>query len=227
MYYDEEDCLPLSGIQHFAFCKRQFALIHIERLWAENTLTFDGRAMHDRADDPFYFESRGTVLITRSVPLLSRSLGLYGVADVVEFHLCLDGGVALEGRDGRWQPFPVEYKRGQVKPDDRDIVQLCAQALCLEEMLHVEVRKGALFYGRTRRRQAIHIEDSLRARVADLAQQMHEMHAAGLTPPPIRTKACKRCSLEDLCLPKVASRKDVRKYIRAMSAVMGRGDKTM
>lgn len=220
--YDEEDCLPLSGIQHFAFCQRQFALIHIERLWSENTLTFEGRAMHDRVDDPFYSESRGTLLITRSVPLLSRRLGLYGVADVVEFHLCEEeGGVVLEGRDGRWQPFPVEYKRGQAKPDDRDMVQLAAQAMCLEEMLHVTVPEGALFYGRTRRRQTVHVDDPLRYRVVGLAQQMHQMYDAGQTPLPVRTKACEHCSLKDLCLPKIAARQDVRAYIRAMSKSEG------
>lgn len=216
--YDEEDCLPLSGIQHFAFCKRQFALIHIERLWLENTLTFEGRTMHDRVDDPFYFESRGTLLITRSVPLLSRKLGLYGVADVVEFHLCQDpGAVILDGREGQWQPFPVEYKRGQPKPDDRDVVQLVAQAICLEEMLQVTVHQGALFYGRTRRRQVVHVGDVLRSRVRDLAHQMHGMYDAGQTPPPPdNTKQCQRCSLKGLCLPKIASRRDVRTYIRAM-----------
>lgn len=121
--YHEEDYLPLSGIQHFAFCKRQFALIHVERMWTENVLTFEGRAMHDRADDPFYFESRGTLLITRSAPLSSARLGLYGVADVVEFRLCSDGGIMLDGREGLWRPFPVEYKRGQPKSNDCDVVQ--------------------------------------------------------------------------------------------------------
>jgi len=212
--WDGEDCLPLSGIQHFAFCKRQFALIHVERLWLENTLTFEGRAMHDRADDPFFSESRGTVLITRSVPLLSRVLGLYGVADVVEFRMCAAGGVALEGREGLWQPFPVEYKRGQVKSDDRDAVQLCAQAMCLEEMLHVAVSEGALFYGRTRRRQVVPVDQTLRDRVTRLAQEMHQTYDAGWTPPPVKTRACERCSLREVCLPKVACRKDVRKYVR-------------
>ncbi|MEX0975014.1 MAG: CRISPR-associated protein Cas4 [Bacillota bacterium] len=219
MAYDEEDCLPLSGIQHLAFCRRQFALIHIERLWAENTLTFDGREMHDRADDPFFFESRGTTLVTRSVPLLSRELGLYGVADVVEFHKCVGDseGTIVEGRDGRWQPYPIEYKRGQPKPDDRDLVQVCAQAMCLEEMLGVDVREGALYYGRTRRRQAVMIDDVLRKRVVGLACEMHRLYDDGHTPLPIRTKACDNCSLANLCLPKLATRRDVRRYVQLMS----------
>jgi len=212
--WDEEDCLPLSGIQHCAFCKRQFALIHVERLWSENVLTFEGRALHDRADDPFSSESRGTVLITRSVPLLSGQLGLYGVADVVEFRLTASGGVALLGREGLWQPFPVEYKRGKVKSDDRDMVQVGAQAMCLEEMLHTVVPEGALYYGRTRRRQPVQIDQTLRDRVYRLSEEMHQLYDAGQTPPPLRQKACERCSLRELCLPKVACRKDVRKYVQ-------------
>lgn len=222
MPYDEDDCLPLSGIQHFAFCPRQYALIHIERLWAENVLTFEGRAMHDRADNPFLFESRGTVLISRSVPLLSRTLGLFGVADVVEFHLCADRGAVLDGREGMWMPFPVEYKRGVAKPDDRDMVQLCSQAMCLEEMLGIEVREGALFYGKTRRRQIVAFDDLLRHRVIDLARRMHELYDMGVTPPPKRTTACKRCSLEGYCLPKVAATKSARRYLRSASKRMGR-----
>lgn len=226
MLYDEDDCLPLSGIQHFAFCPRQFALIHIERAWSENLLTFEGRAMHDRADDPFFFESRGAVLITRSVPLLSRTLGLAGVADVVEFHLWEGvSGVTLEGRDGRWRPFPVEYKHGQVKPDDRDMVQLCAQAICLEEMLCTVVPEGSLFYGKTRRRQVVDIDQALRDRVSDLALQMHSLYDSGHTPPPIRTKACDRCSLESLCLPRVSAVKNVQRYVRAMIGTVNRGVK--
>lgn len=222
MLYDEDDCLPLSGIQHFAFCPRQFALIHIERVWVENVLTFEGRTMHDRANDPFFAESRGTVLISRAVPLLSRRLGLYGVADVVEFHLVDRGGVALEGREGYWRPYPVEYKRGHPKPDDCDVVQLCAQAMCLEEMLCTRVSEGALFYGRTRRRQLVQIDETLRKRVKELAQGMHSQYALGETPPPRRTKGCAKCSLRDLCLPKVCAKKSVRRYVGAMKAQMDR-----
>lgn len=217
MAYDDEDCLPLSGIQHLAFCARQFALIHIERLWEENILTFDGRAMHDRADDPFFLESRGTVLITRSVPLISRSLGLCGVADVVEFRKCAEAGVTLNGREGRWQPYPVEYKRGRVKVDDRDMVQVCAQAMCLEEMIGATITEGALFYGRTRRRQVVSLDSILRSRVTDLAREMHQAYENGLTPPPTKTKACKSCSLKDLCLPELSSRRSTRTYIKVIS----------
>ncbi len=215
--YDEQDCLPLSGIQHFAFCQRQFALIHVEQSWSENALTFEGRLMHDRADDPFYFESRGTLLITRAVPLISQHLGLYGVADVVEFHLVENHGIALEGQGGMWRPYPVEYKRGQQKPDDRDIVQLAAQALCLEEMMKVQVPRGALFYGKTRRRQIVNVDTDIRVRVRDLADQMHRVYEGGITPPPPKDQSrCRNCSLKDLCLPKLASKQNVRSYIRTM-----------
>lgn len=227
MSYEEEDCLPLSGIQHCAFCPRQFALIHIERAWAENVLTFEGRVMHDRADDPFFVESRGTVLITRSVPLLSRTLGLYGVADVVEFHLCPDNGVTLAGRDGKWQPYPVEYKRGQPKADDRDTVQLCAQALCLEEMLQVPVAEGALFYGKTRRRQTVQFDLTLRNRVSQLAELMHRLYESGQTPAPARTKACKRCSLEGICLPRLSEAKGVRRYVKTVALSLYKGDESV
>jgi len=222
MLYDEDDCLPLSGIQHFAFCPRQFALIHIEQVWVENILTFEGRAMHDRVDDPFFAESRGTVLVSRSVPLISRALGLYGVADVVEFYLVESGGIALEGREGSWQPYPVEYKRGYTKPDDRDMVQLCAQAMCLEEMLCTRVPEGSLFYGKTRRRQKVYFDQALRQRVKELAESMHAQYSLGETPPPRRTKGCDKCSLMDLCLPKVCAKKSVRRYVGAMKAQMDR-----
>lgn len=222
MWYDEDDCLPLSAIQHFAFCPRQFALIHIERVWAENILTFEGRAMHERADDPFFVESRGTVLISRAVPLLSRKLGLYGVADVVEFHLVETGGVTLQGREGCWQPYPVEYKRGYAKPDDCDMVHLCAQAVCLEEMLCTRVPEGALFYGKTRRRQIVHFDERQRQRVSDLSASMHAQYASGETPPPRRTKGCDKCSLKDLCLPRICTKKNVRRYVSAIKAQTNR-----
>ena len=216
----EEDYLFLSGIQHIAFCPRQFALIHIEQQWQENILTFDGRAMHERADDPFFVESRGAVLISRSVPLVSHKLGLYGIADVVEFHKSKEG-IPIEGQDGFWHPYPVEYKRGKPKKDDRDQVQLCAQAMCLEEMLGVEIPTGALFYGKTRRRQVVKLDVSLRERVSELSLQMHRLFEQGITPKPIKTKACESCSLVDLCLPKSAARKNVKAYLDSAAAHMG------
>lgn len=210
--YTDDDLLLLSGIQHFAFCRRQWALIHVEQQWQENISTYQGREMHERADDPFYTEARGTVLGTRSLPLVSRKLGLYGIADVVEFYRD-ETGIAIPGRPGRWRPHPVEYKLGQPKPDDRDQVQLCAQGLCLEEMFGAPVAKGELFYGRTRRRQPVEFDETLRARVKELAEGMHENFEKGITPLAEETPACKKCSLLEICLPKLNSRRSVRSYL--------------
>ncbi len=210
--YPDSDLLLLSGIQHFAFCRRQWALIHIEQQWQENVLTFNGREMHQRVDDPFFTETRQTVVVTRSLPLVSRVLGLYGVADVVEFHRD-DNGISLAQRSGRWLPYPVEYKYGQTKSDDRDLVQLCAQGLCLEEMFGVTVAAGALFYGRTRRRQTVEFDAALRERVRELAAAMHELLERGVTPAPEYTTACKNCSLVEICLPQANARRSVRRYL--------------
>lgn len=216
--YSDDDLLMLSGIQHFAFCERQWALIHIEQQWQENLLTFNGRDMHERADDPFFTESRGAILISRAVPLLSRQLGLYGKADIVEFHKTGPGevkGVALPGREGWWMPYPVEYKYGQPKEDDRDMVQLCAQAFCLEEMLEVTIESGALFYGRTRRRQTVMFDDELRRRITELAARMHEMFQKGVTPPAQYKSVCDSCSLLEVCLPKLKGKTDaIAGYLR-------------
>jgi CRISPR-associated exonuclease Cas4 len=216
--FNDDDLLLLSGIQHFAFCERQWALIHIEQQWQENLLTFSGRDMHERADDPFFIESRGAVLISRAVPLLSRQLGLYGKADIVEFHKTGSGeakGVPIPGREGLWMPYPVEYKYGQPKGDDRDIVQLGAQAFCLEEMLKVSIEAGALFYGKTRRRQTVVFDDELRRRVMELAVRMHEMFQKGITPSAQYKAVCDSCSLLEVCLPKLKRKADsVTRYLQ-------------
>ncbi len=212
IFYSDDDLLMLSGIQHFAFCRRQWALIHIEQQWQENLLTFNGRDLHERADDPFFTESRGTVLVTRSLSLVSRTLGLYGVADVVEFYRD-ENGITLDHRQGRWRPHPVEYKYGKPKPDDRDIVQLCAQGICLEEMFGALVAAGDLFYGRTRRRRLVEFDAALKERVRALAAGMHEFFERGVTPPAEYIVACKSCSLVEICLPKAGVRRSVRRYL--------------
>jgi CRISPR-associated exonuclease Cas4 len=165
--YTQDDLLPLSGIQHFLFCRRQWALIHIERQWQENALTAEGRIMHKRADDPFFTETRNGVITARSVPVASYRLGLSGVCDVVEFTASPDG-VKLPNREGLstgplrlYLPAPVEYKRGKEKHDHSDETQLCAQALCLEEMLSVSIPKGYLYYGEIRHRVEIELTTEL------------------------------------------------------------------
>jgi len=192
--YSEDDLIMLSALQHIVFCKRQCALIHIEQAWTENVFTAEGRIMHEKADSN-KFESRGNVRIDYSVPLRSIRLGLIGKADVVEFH---------KTDDGTWQPFPVEYKRGKPKIDDSDKVQLCAQAICLEEMLNVEISEGALFYGQTQRREDVVFDNALRMETEETARRVHELIASGVTPKAEYSAKCKKCSLLELCLPKVS-----------------------
>lgn len=218
--YSEDDLLPLSALQHLVFCERQCALIHVEQMWDENRFTAEGRIMHERVHE-VGGESRGKVRIERGVPLRSLELGLIGKADVVEFHLIQPPSVPAPACDSkhhvevrRWRPFPVEHKRGKPKPDESDKVQLCAQALCMEEMLEVEVPSGAIFYGRTRRRLDVEFDRSLREETEKAARQLHELIGAGSTPKPVYTKKCKSCSLMDRCLPQVLHKKQsVRGYL--------------
>lgn len=211
--YTSEELLPLSGIQHFYFCRRQWALIHVERQWRENALTAEGRLMHERTDNPFDTEVRGGLITARAVPVASYRLGLYGVCDVVEF-LPSPDGTPLHGRAGTYLPRPVEYKRGKEKNDRCDEVQLCAQAMCLEEMIPVVIPAGYLFYGQTRRRVEVTFDEALRELVARMAAEMHDYYARGHTPRVKPNKACRSCSLADICLPKTQTRVAASRYIQ-------------
>jgi CRISPR-associated exonuclease Cas4 len=199
--FSEDDLLPLSALQHLLFCQRQCALIHIEGLWDENRLTALGKRLHERAHREGERELRGDVCIARGVRLRSLRLGLAGKADVVEFHRLDAAGVPLAGVPGLWRPFPVEYKRGRPKRNRCDEVQLCAQALCLEEMLGTDVPAGALFYGTTRRRFDVALGAALRAETEDAARRLHAMIGSGVTPRIAREPKCDHCSLAALCLP--------------------------
>lgn len=204
MSYTEDDLIAISALQHFAFCERQCALIHIEQMWDENRLTAEGRIMHEHVHEAGE-ESRGDVRIERGVPLRSLRLGLIGKADVVEFH-------KVEG--GNWQPYPVEHKRGKPKLEDCDKVQLCAQALCLEEMLGVEAPSGAIFYGRTRHRLDVEFDTALRQATERVTRQAHDLIGSGKTPKPVYDKKCKSCSLIDQCLPEVFQKeRSVKRYL--------------
>ncbi len=198
--YPPEDWLPLSGIQHFTFCRRQWALIHIEGQWQENALTAEGRILHHRVDDPFFTEKRKDVIVARSVPVASPSLGLQGVCDVVEFTAAAQG-VRLPGREGRYLPAPVEYKRGREKQDRCDETQLCAQAMCLEEMLAVSIPAGFLYYGQTRHRVRVELTPALRQWVRKMSAEMHHYFRRGYTPRVKTHKGCRSCSLAEICLP--------------------------
>lgn len=197
----EEDLLPLSGLQHLRFCERQWGLIHIEQQWEENRLTAEGRVLHGKAHQSGT-ESRPGIRITRGLRVQSLRLGLSGVADVVEFHRA-DDGVVLEGSSGLWRPFPVEYKRGKPKQDSCDEIQLCAQALCMEEMFGCVIERGALFYGEPRRRTAVEFVRDLRDTTERLAIRMHELYSSGRTPAPVASAKCERCSLIEICAPRL------------------------
>ncbi len=212
MNYQEEDYLQLSGLQHFRFCRRQWALIHIENQWAENFRTVDGSLMHEKAHENGSSESRGDLLIVRGLAVHSSSLGVSGQCDVVEFRRNPDG-ILLQNREGLWQPFPVEYKRGKPKENNADSLQLCGQAMCLEEMLCCAIPEGALFYGETRRRLSVPFTQELRGQVQGLLTEMHDLFRKQYTPKVKPSKSCNACSLKELCLPKLMRVKKVSAYL--------------
>jgi len=207
MNYTEDDLIMVSALQHVAFCERQCALIHIEQVWSESGLTAEGHIMHEKVHEQDR-ESRGNVRIEYGLPLRSLRLGLIGKADVVEFRRV--------SKDF-WQPFPVEYKRGKPKHDHCDMIQLCAQAMCLEEMLSVSVPSGAIFYGRTRRRLDVSFDDTLRKETEEAAEKAHQLIASGKTPLPVYEKRCKSCSLIEECIPKtIGEKSSVKRYLARM-----------
>lgn len=193
---EDGETIPLSALQHYLFCPRQCALIHVEQAWAENRLTAEGRVLHEATSDIGTEKRRGVRVVT-AMPLVSRRLGVSGIADLVEMH---------RGHDGGWRPFPVEYKRGKPKSHLADEVQLCAQAMALEEMFRVDISEGALFYGETRRRVHVPFDAALRGLTADVAARTRVLLAAAATPPAIYEKRCRACSLVDICQPKRLSR---------------------
>jgi len=203
--YLEADLIPISALQHFVVCPRQCALIHLESVWIENERTAEGRVAHERVDRGGA-ETRDAVRRAYGVPVRSLRLGLAGRADAVEFHAVPDG---LE------RPFPIEHKRGRPKRGDEDRVQLCAQALCLEEMLGVSVPAGALFYGQSRRRADVVFDDALRRRTETVAAEVRALFGAGATPPPPAVAPCKSCSLLSACQPTAfrARRRSVANWI--------------
>ncbi len=203
--YAVDDLLPLAGLQHFLFCRRQWALIYIERQWQENALTAEGQIMHQRTNDPFFTEVRNGIVIARAVPIASYRLGLVGVCDVVEF-TASDAGVSLPGHAGLYTATPIEYKRGKPKHDPCDEAQLCAQAMCLEEMLCTTIPRGYLYYGQTRHRVAIELTTELRELVCATADEMHHYFRRGYTPRVKPSRACRACSLVNVCLPEVQAK---------------------
>jgi CRISPR-associated exonuclease Cas4 len=203
----DDELIPISALTHYAYCPRRCALVHIEQIWTENRFTAEGRIMHEHVHEEGD-ESRGDLRIERGASLRSLRLGLIGKADVVEYH---------RQDDGTWQAYPVEYKRGKPKPDHSDKIQLCAQALCLEEMLNASIPAGALFYGKTRRRLDVNFDEALRLETQEVAKLTHDLIDAGITPAPLYAKRCESCSLLAECLPQTIQKKrSVESYIKRM-----------
>lgn len=211
--YQEEDYISLSGIQHYAFCQRQWALIHIEQQWEENLRTVEGNLLHKNAHNSNLSEKRGDIIISRGIPVHSATLGIIGECDVVEFHRNDMDGISLYGRKGKYIPIPVEYKHGVPKKDDVDILQLTAQVICLEEMLCCEIAVGYIFYEEIRHRMPVEFTDSLKEKTKKMFDEMHQMYNRRHTPKVKRTKACNACSLKELCLPVLNKNKSVKEYI--------------
>ena len=218
MQFEEDDLLPISGLQHLLFCERRAALVHTEGLWNENIFTTEGGLMHERVHEA-ETEVRGDVRIVRGLRLRSLRLGLSGMADMVEFHrIGEDGsakGVELEGVPGHWKPVPIEYKRGRLRHEEGYEIQTCAQAMCLEEMLGVEIPSGAIYYGKTKRRLEIDFDTNLREATESAVARLHELLESEETPKAERGPKCQRCSLIDLCLPRVTGQpRNIRRYLQ-------------
>ena len=213
MEYAEDDYLMISGIQHFKFCRRQWALIHVEQQWAENEHTVIGELMHKKAHDPYLTEKRKDLLVVRALPVSSRTMGVSGECDIVEFRKCEDGG-KLHGHGGFYSIYPVEYKKGKPKHSEEDILQLTAQAMCLEEMFSTTVSEGAIFYGETRRREVVAITEELKNEVCQIFEEMHQYYDRRYTPKVKYSKACASCSLKEICLPKLEKAGSVKEYLK-------------
>lgn len=210
--YKEEDYLQLSGIQHFAFCRRQWALAYIELQWHENVRTVEGKLLHEKAHDTTSAEKRGDLVISRGMPVYSKELGISGECDVVEFQRVQEG-ITLFGREGNFKVIPIEYKRGKPKENDVDLLQLMAQAFCLEEMLCCQVPYGYMYYGETRHRKKVEFSDEIRAKTKDMFREMHQYFERRYTPRVKRSKSCNACSLKDICLPSLGANKSATSYI--------------
>lgn len=215
MEYDEEDFLQVSGIQHYLFCRRQWALIHIEGLWAENEKTVDGEFFHKRAHDSAGREKRGDIIIAHGMYIHSRGLGLSGQCDIVEFHKD-SKGISLNDEEDLWLPYPIEYKRGKEKPGDCDLAQVCAQAMCLEEMYCCQITEGAIYYGEKRHRMEVSFSEDLRASVRQAILEMHSLVKKGYTPKVKKRKSCDSCSLQEVCFPVLLEHESTADYLKRM-----------
>ncbi len=214
--YTEDEMLMLSGIQHYMFCPRQWALIHIDQQWEENKLTAEGQILHKNVDDPFYRQKNGDSIILRSIHIASKELGVYGLTDAVELISSdsPENSITHNRYKGFWKLYPVEYKRGRPKYDETDEVQLAAQVMCLEEMYGVEISYGALYYDAVKHREVIAVTEELRNLTRECAGQMHEMFRNGIIPKANRRPRCRSCSISNICLPEINDRPKVSSYLK-------------
>ncbi|MGG4495620.1 CRISPR-associated protein Cas4 [Brevibacillus reuszeri] len=211
-FNEDKDYLLLSGIQHFQFCKRQWAFIHIEQQWEENVRTIEGEHLHRNVDQPFTREKRGDKVIVRAMPVKSESLKITGVCDVVEF-IRNDDGVEISGIDGRYIAYPIEYKRGKPKTSDEDILQLAAQAICLEEMLLCDIDLGYLFYNEIKHRVEVPLTPAIKHKVKLVVVEMQDYYSRRHTPKVKTGSYCRSCSLQNICLPGLMNKRTVKSYV--------------
>ncbi|MGI5838978.1 MAG: CRISPR-associated protein Cas4 [bacterium] len=213
--YSEDDLLPISGLQHLLFCERRAALVHIEQLWENNLFTAEGAAVHEKVDLDG-FESRKDIRYATGLRIRSFRLGLIGRADLAEFRQVRPGsgvGVKLAGLDGEWLIYPVEYKRGEMREEPEYEVQLCAQAICFEEMLGTRIDAGCIYYAKSKRRHEVIMDEKLRQKTATAALRLHELTDIAITPAAEYGKKCRSCSMVDVCVPKAAKGVSAKKYI--------------
>lgn len=210
-----DNSLMISGIQHYMFCPRQWALIHIEQAWKENVLTIEGNHLHKKVDDPYIREKRGDKLYVRAMRVHSTNLPIHGVCDMVEFTRSTNG-INIHGEEGLYTVKPVEYKRGKPKTHEADILQLTAQVMCLEEMLGTKICEADFYYHEVRRRLTIEVTEELRNKVRDIIVQMEKYYERRYTPRVKSGKHCSQCSLKDICLPELDKKETVESYVKRM-----------
>lgn len=211
--YNEDELLMISGIQHFYYCKRQWGLIHNEQAWVDNIYTKKGEILHEKVNDPFIIETRGDKHLSRSMPLVSYKYGFYGISDAVEF-IKDPCGMYIPSLSGTYNVYPIEYKAGKPKENLCDKVQVCVQAFCLEEMFKTKVERGYIYYGRTRHREPIDIDDNLRYQTEEIVKELHEAFELDIKFTPEYGPKCDHCSLFIICSPKMlGGYKSVKDYI--------------
>lgn len=215
--YTDDELLMISGIQHFVFCPRQWYLIHIEQIWAENELTALGQVVHQKVHDPLNNNRNKNIITLRSLPLVSYSLGVYGYSDAVELHPASEDPEKTfvhPKYPTRWNPIPVEYKRGLPKKNKADALQICAQAMCIEESYGVDIPFGYIFYNQVKHRETVAFDTSLRNQLFETTESMHQIFKASKVIPPTYSRKCRSCSLLDQCLPKILQQDSASSYLR-------------